>query len=263
MKKKKSLRYVVKIGSGLLTDTEGGIDMPQVVSISRQVSQLKTMGHEVVLVSSGAISAGMTVLGLTKRPKELPMLQACATIGQPRLMHAYQTALSAFDLVNAQILVTSWDLDSRRLHANTRKTLDTLLGLGRCVPIFNENDALSFEEIEMLNTFGDNDRLSAHVALLCDADRLVILSSIDGLKTRPDGTGRLVREVHAVDKKIESYAGRTQSERSVGGMISKLNTAKMMLQAGIPLVIANGREIDILIRIARDERVGTWFQKKG
>jgi glutamate 5-kinase len=129
------------------------------------------------------------------------------------------------------------------------------------VPIFNENDALSFEEIEMLNRFGDNDRLSGHVAVLAGAQRLVILSGIDGLHTRPDGTGALVRRVKEIDERIRSYAGSTQSERSVGGMISKLETARMMFQENIPMWIANGREKDVLLKIAAGRSVGTCFRK--
>ncbi|MFH1067358.1 MAG: glutamate 5-kinase [bacterium] len=256
-----SALLVVKIGSGLLTNNNGGIDQVQIENICRQIVALKLSGHEVAVVSSGAISSGMTMLELKKRPADLCMLQACATLGQPRLMQAYETAFNHFQLHAAQILVTSWDLDSRKMRQNLQATVRCLLDLKNCVPVFNENDALSFEEIEMLNRFGDNDQLSAHVALLLGASRLIILSGIEGLKTRADGGGKLVRRVTTIDERIESYAGRSRSEHSVGGMISKLKTARLMLQHGVPMVIANGREPDVLLKIARGERVGTWFEK--
>ncbi|NJK91649.1 MAG: glutamate 5-kinase [Blastochloris sp.] len=208
--------WVVKVGSGLLTHRNGGVDRGLMASLVNQIVFLKNQGVAVVLVSSGAISAGMSVLDLSKRPTEQKALQACATIGQPRLMEAWNAVLKKKGLCAAQILLTSWDLDSRKLYGNTQATLKHLLSLGNCVPVFNENDALSFEEIEMLNRFGDNDRLSAQVALLAGAQQLVILSSIDGLRTKPDGTGDLVHVVREIDATIMGYAGRTQSQRSVG-----------------------------------------------
>lgn len=256
-----STLLVVKIGSGLLTNNNGGIDQLQIQNICRQIVELKKDGYEVAVVSSGAISCGMTMLGLKKRPADLCMLQVCATLGQPRLMQAYEEALAPFKVHAAQILVTSWDLDSRKMRQNMQATVRRLLDLKNCVPVFNENDALSFEEIEMLNRFGDNDQLSAQVALLMKAARLIILSGIDGLKTKADGGGKLVRRVTAIDRRIESYAGRSKSERSVGGMISKLKTARLMLQNNVPMVIANGREKDVLLKIARGKRIGTWFEK--
>jgi len=253
---------VVKVGSGLLTSSSGSISKSFVESLCRQIATLKRKKVGVILVSSGAISAGMTALGLRQRPKELPLLQACATIGQPLLMSAYSRALTEHGLCAAQILMTGWDLDSRRIYRNIQATLNKLLGLGKCLPIFNENDALSYEEIEMLSRFGDNDRLAGQVALLAKATRLVILSGIDGLNTSPDGTGDLIRRVAKIDEKIQGYAGQTQSQRSVGGMISKLETARTMLQAGVSMVIANGLEKDVLLRIQRGESLGTWFERK-
>ena len=252
--------WVVKVGSGLLTNARGGVDNRQIQNLASQIARLRRLGAPVIMVSSGAISAGMSALGLAKRPAERHALQACATIGQPKLMEAYDKAFRKHRMCVAQILVTSWDIDSRKVCDNTRATLGHLIGLGNCVPIFNENDALSFEEIEMLNRFGDNDKLSGHVAQLSGAGRLVILSSIDGLRTNPDGTGRLIRRVREIDDRIRSYAGQTRSERSVGGMISKLETARRMLDARIPMVIADGREKDVLLKIHRKEAVGTWFK---
>ena len=251
--------WVVKIGSGLLTRPRGGIDTAFIAEIVRQIASLRQKGIPVILVSSGAISSGMTVLGLKKRPKDIPGIQACATVGQPYLMQAYSRALAKHGMCSAQILLTSWDLDSRRLYTNAQETLRTLLEPGNCLPVVNENDAITFEEIQMLNTFGDNDRLSSHIALLAGACKLVILSNIDGLYTRPDGTGTLVERVREIDDKIAGYAGQTQSERSVGGMVSKLEAAKLMLQHSIPMVIANGRAKDVLVNLARGKAVGTLF----
>jgi glutamate 5-kinase len=257
-KKPKSL-WVVKVGSNLLTNSSG-VNRALIQNFARQISLLRRKGCAVIVVTSGSISAGMSVMGWKKRPTERQDMQACATIGQPKLMEAYAKAFKKYQMHAAQILVTSWDIDSRKVCDNLRITLDQLIRMGNCVPIFNENDALSFEELEMLNRFGDNDKLSGHISVLSKADRLIILSDIDGLKTKPDGTGTLVRRVHEVNEKILSYAGKSRSERSVGGMISKLETAKRMLEAKIPVVIASGREKDILLRLHRKERVGTWFE---
>lgn len=253
---------VVKVGSGLLTSPTGGISKSFIESLCRQIATLKRKKIGIILVSSGAISAGMTALKLRQRPKEQALLQACATIGQPLLMNAYSQALTKHKLCNAQILMTGWDLDSRKIYGNIQATLKKLLDLGMCLPIFNENDALSYEEIEMLSRFGDNDRLAGQVALLVKASQLVILSGIDGLNTSPDGSGNLIHRVSKIDERIRSYAGQTQSERSVGGMISKLETARTMLQAGVSMVIANGHEKDVLLRIQRGEQVGTWFERE-
>ncbi|MDX6766134.1 MAG: glutamate 5-kinase [Candidatus Methylacidiphilales bacterium] len=261
MKKRRPELWVVKLGSGLLTNSRGGTDQRQIAELCRQIHALRGRGIQVVLVSSGAISAGMSALGLDKRPKDRPTLQACASIGQPLLMRAYASALQKHGMVCAQILITSWDMDSRKVYQNAQNTLARLLALGHCLPIFNENDALSFEEIEMLNRFGDNDRLSGHVALLSGADRLVILSGIDGLNTKPDGSGQWVRRVHEIDDRIRGFAGSTSSERSVGGMISKLETARMMLQSGVPMWIADGRMKNILLDIAAGKPRGTCFKK--
>jgi glutamate 5-kinase len=251
--------WVVKVGSGLLTHRNGGVDRTLMAGLASQIARLHEQGIRVILVSSGAISAGMSALGLDKRPTVQKALQACATIGQPRLMAAWNEVFKKHHFHAAQILLTSWDLDSRKLYENTRTTLRHLLALGNCVPVFNENDALSFEELEMLNRFGDNDKLSAHVSVLAEAGQLVILSSIDGLRTRPDGTGDLVHVVQEINDEIMAYAGTTQSQRSVGGMISKLETAKFLMAQGIPLAIGDGRAKDILLKIMRKERVGTHF----
>ena len=261
-RKKKQQRWVIKLGSGILTNRRGGVDLAQIKHLASQVNVLKANGVDVILVSSGAVSAGMTVLGLEERPKQRTALQACASMGQPLLMKSYEKEFSKVGLHTAQILLTYWDLDSRQLYKNTQATMEHLLSLETCVPIVNENDALSFEEIEMLNRFGDNDRLSAHVAMLAKATRLVILSSIEGLYQNPDATGDLIPFVKQVDQRIEASAGTTQSQRSVGGMISKLETAKMMLEAGIPMILADGRRKQVLTDLHAGKEIGTLFAKR-
>lgn len=261
-RKKQNERWVIKLGSGILTNTRGGVDTGQIKHLAAQVQKLKAKSIDVILVSSGAISAGMTVLGLEQRPKERTALQACASIGQPLLMKAYQREFSKANLHTAQILLTYWDLDSRQLYKNTKATLEYLLSLKTCIPIVNENDALSFEEIEMLNRFGDNDRLSAHVAMLCKANRLIILSSIDGLHENPDATGALIPYVGKIDKSITASAGTTKSQRSIGGMISKLETAQMMMDARIPMQLANGRRKNVLVDLSCGSEIGTLFAKR-
>jgi glutamate 5-kinase len=257
----KKQRWVIKLGSGILTNSRGGVDVGQIRHLATQLQTLKAAGVEVILVSSGAVSAGMTVLGLEERPQKRTALQACASIGQPLLMKAYQREFAKFGLHSAQILITYWDLDSRQLYSNTQATIEYLLSLGSCVPIVNENDALSFEEIEMLNRFGDNDRLSAHVAILSKATTLIILSSIEGLYENPDATGALIPYVKEITKEVEASAGSTRSQRSVGGMISKLETAKMMLESGIPMILANGRRKHVLTDLHQGDQIGTLFAR--
>ena len=255
------MRLVIKIGSSLLGSPEGGLAQGRMRGWAKEIARLRRAGHEVILVSSGAIRAGMQALHLKKRPTSRPEMQACATIGQPLLMKAYGAALAPHQILAAQILLTSWDLDSRRIYDNTRATLQTLLRQKRCIPIFNENDALSFEEIALLNAFGDNDRLSAHVAILAGADRLVILTDAPGLMSRPDGTGQLIRKVRKIDAKILACAGGAGSAGSVGGMLSKLEAARLAMGRGIPVVIADGRRPGVLVKSAQKMPAGTLFAR--
>lgn len=251
------MRLVVKVGSSLLAASREGLALGRIRQWAGQIAQLRRRGHEVILVSSGAIRAGMQALNLKHRPESRSDLQACATVGQPLLMKAYGAALAPHRLLTAQILITSWDLDSRRIYSNTQATLQRLLRLKKCVPIFNENDALSFEEIALLNAFGDNDRLSAHVAILARADRLVILTDAPGLMSRPDGTGTLIRRVRRLDAKTMACAGGAGSAGSVGGMLSKLEAARLVLARGIPVVIADGRKDGVLLQAVRTVPAGT------
>jgi glutamate 5-kinase len=251
-------RWVVKFGTGILSDARGQIDLDQIEQLAAQVSALRQRGHEMLVVSSGAVGCGMAQLGLKKRPTEMAELQACAALGQPRLMRLYDEAFSRAGLRVAQVLLTYLDLDSRSLYGNIQRSVEHLLSHKGVVPIFNENDVVSYDELVGAR-FGDNDQLSAHVAILARAERLIILSNVRGLATNPDGTGRLIRDVRGITAKIQKLAGGTQSQTSVGGMISKFKAARLVNAAGIPMQIANGRQKDVLVSICEGETVGTTF----
>ena len=251
-------RWVIKLGTGILTNARGQIDVAQIEQLAAQVVELRKRGHQVLLVSSGAVGCGMSLLGLTKRPTAMEAIQGCAALGQPRLMRLYDEAFGRSGTRVAQVLVTYLDMDSRSLYGNIQRTVEHLLTRRDVVPIFNENDVVSYEEL-VGPRFGDNDQLSAHIAVLADASRLIILSNIRGLATNSDGTGRLIREVKKIDARIEKLAGGTQSQTSVGGMISKLKAGRVVNGAGIPMQIANGREKDVLISICQGKPVGTIF----
>ncbi|MDR2981412.1 MAG: glutamate 5-kinase [Puniceicoccales bacterium] len=251
-------RWVVKFGSGLLTRKNGIIDRQQIASLVVQIAALMRQGYEVVVVSSGAISAGMTAMDLVERPRTTTGLQACATIGQIELMSEYQRHLRKSKLLGAQLLLTYGDLDSRSCYRNASLTLEHLLSQKRFLPIINENDAIANEEIKV----GDNDRLSAYVAELVHADKLVILTSIDGLLTKLDGTGVVIPKVTEMTDEIRFMATGTTSQRNVGGMATKLLAAEIAAEAGIQTTIANGRTAGILEKIASGKFVGTTFDLK-
>ncbi|MBN2097316.1 MAG: glutamate 5-kinase [Candidatus Omnitrophica bacterium] len=244
-------RIVVKVGSAILT-TEGlGINKAWVKSLVAQIAALvKKSNLEVILVTSGAISAGMGVLGLCARPKLLPPQQAAAAIGQGQLMKIYDSLFRAQKLLTAQILLTRDDLSSRKRYLNAKNTLLTLLNY-KTVPIINENDTVSVDEIK----FGDNDKLSVLVANLVQAQLLIILSDVDGLYAK----GTLVSVVEKIDSQIERLAEGTKSRLGTGGMISKLEAAKICCASGITCIVANGRTPDILLRLIKHEELGTLF----
>ena len=248
-------RLVVKLGTGVLTDARKRPDPLQFTQLVAQIAQLRAAGKEVVLVTSGAVGAGMGALGFQKRPSQLAELQACAAIGQSRLMAMYESLFRHYELGIAQVLLTHDDLADHTRHLNARNTLRTLLK-GGVVPIINENDAVSVTELK----FGDNDRLSALVAALLPADLLVILTTADGL-IQDYGTpqARLLQTVERIDDGIEGMAGGTTSATAVGGMATKIQAAKIVGRSGIPLVIASGRRFDGLSRILSGEPEGTLF----
>jgi glutamate 5-kinase len=252
---KSAARLVVKLGTGVLTDSRKQIDPAQLQQLVAQIAALRKSGKEIVLVTSGAVGAGMGALGYEKRPTELAELQACAAIGQTRLMAIYAELFAKHDLHVAQVLLTHEDLEHHERHLNARNTLVTLLGRG-VVPVINENDAVSFTEIK----FGDNDRLSALVASLLPADLLVILTTVDGVIenfSKPDP--KTISVIEQIDSTIEKLAGGTTSETAVGGMRSKIEAAKIVVRSGIPLVIASGKKKNVLAKILNGEDEGTLF----
>jgi glutamate 5-kinase len=251
-------RVVVKLGTGVLTDSRKLIDPAQLEQIVAQVAALRQAGKEVILVTSGAVGAGMGALGYEARPTELAEKQACAAVGQPLLMAAYEKRFSFHGVVVAQVLLTHDDLEHHERHLNARNTLVTLLNRG-VVPIINENDAVSFTEIK----FGDNDKLSALVASLLPADLLVILTTVEGVIEnfgRPNA--RVIPVIEKIDAAVQNLAGGTTSETAVGGMISKIEAAKIAVRSGIPLVIASGRDPNALARIVAGQEIGTLFVPK-
>jgi glutamate 5-kinase len=248
-------RLVVKFGTGVLTDSRKQIDPAQLEQLVGQIAALKKSGKEIVLVTSGAVGAGMGALGYEKRPNELAELQACAAVGQSRLMATYAELFAKHDLHVAQVLLTHDDLEHHERHLNARNTLVTLLGRG-VVPIINENDAVSFTEIK----FGDNDKLSALVASLLPADLLVILTTVDGvIENFSKSNPKTISTIEKIDSTIEKLAGGTTSETAVGGMKSKVEAAKIVVRSGIPLVIASGKKKNVLAKILAGENEGTLF----
>ena len=251
-------RIVVKLGTGVLTDSRKQPDLAQMEQLVAQVVAQRQAGKEVVLVSSGAVGAGMGALGYKKRPSDLAELQACAAVGQSRLMAIYQKLFGAHGLAVAQILLTHDDLQHHERHLNARNTLVTLLRHG-VVPIINENDVVSFTELK----FGDNDKLSALVASLLPADLLVILTTVDGvLENFGKANQRTISTIARIDKAVESMAGGTDSATAVGGMASKVEAGKIVVRSGIPLVIASGRKKQALARVVSGEEEGTLFVPK-
>ena len=252
---KDTTRLVVKLGTGVLTDSRKQPDLAQMAQLVAQIAEQRQAGREIVLVSSGAVGAGMGALGYAKRPNDLAELQACAAVGQSKLMAIYEKLFEAHHLSVAQILLTHDDLQHHERHLNARNTLVTLLAHG-VVPIINENDAVSFTELK----FGDNDKLSALVASLLPADLLLILTTVDGvLENFGKANPRTIPLIERVDEALEEKAGGTDSDTAVGGMASKIQAAKIVIRSGIPLVIASGRKKRVMARVLAGEEEGTLF----
>jgi glutamate 5-kinase len=248
-------RIVVKVGTALLTSGTSLIDRRQIAKIVRQISNLSQRNVEIVLVTSGAIASGMSKLKISRRPEELPFLQSCAAIGQNQLMRIYDEYFSKSGLLTAQILLTRDDLSHRKRYLNAKNTILTLLKY-KTIPIVNENDTVSVEEIK----FGDNDKLAALVASLIEADILVLLSNIAGLcyKER-GGTTRgkigVVKKITSFHKELACGPGRF----GTGGMVAKLEAAKIATDSGIYTIIADGRKKNVLIDILERKDIGTLF----
>ena len=258
---KKVKRIVVKIGSGVLTSEDNGIDPRFLDGLASQIAGLRDKGIEVVVVSSGAVAAGRQALGLPDRPRTLPQKQAAAAIGQSRLMRAYEEAFSGYELKVAQILLTRDDLANRRRFQNARGTLDTLLSCG-IVPVINENDTVVVDELK----FGDNDNLSALVTNLVEAQLLLIMTDIDGLYTadpRTDPSATLIHQVGAVTREMERGAGGSGTSVGTGGMATKLAAAKKVVKSGVAAIIFAGKGEGNLARVMSGELLGTLFLPAG
>jgi len=248
-------RWVIKIGSSLVTAEGRGLDHQSIMAWAQQIVTLRKKGIDVVLVSSGAVAEGMSRMGWKKRPTSLHELQAAAAIGQMGLIQAYEAYFQKQHLHSAQVLLTHDDLADRKRYLNARTTLRTLLGLG-VIPVVNENDTVATDEIR----FGDNDTLAALVANLVEADTLIILTDIDGVYTgnpHRDPDAKLIPEAHAWDKKLDTYAGPSASILGSGGMSTKITAARRAARSGASTLIVSGRETDILLRLQEGEQIGT------
>lgn len=251
----KHKRAVVKVGTKVMTSKDRSLDLRMLADLSSQVSSAMDSGIEVVLVTSGAIGAGMSILGMKKRPTDLSYLQATAAIGQGHLMHLYSGYFRSKGYNIGQILLTQDDFNDRSRFLNIKHTINALLH-HKAIPVINENDTVATDEIRC----GDNDRLSSLVADLCGADMLLLLSDVDGLL---DENGKVIKFVANIDHKITRLGGKSHCDLGTGGMATKLEAAGMAAKAGITCVIANGREKDVITRSVRGEGVGTLFGVSG
>jgi glutamate 5-kinase len=253
-------RVVVKVGTNLLTAGTDRLDLGVMASLVGQIARLRRDGAQVVVVSSGAVAAGKQRLGQTTLHEELPHRQVWAAVGQGLLMAAYDELFQWHDVKIAQALLTRADLQNRVSYLNARNTLQALLDLG-VTPIVNENDVVAVDELADVR-IGDNDNLSAMVASLVEADVLVLLTDIDGLYTadpKRDPSARLVPVVNQIDAAVEASAGTVGSSRGIGGMVTKLQAAKLATASGVAVIITNGQTPDVLPRLAGGEPLGTLF----
>lgn len=256
-------RIVIKIGSSSLMHNETGrLNLGKIEKLVRTIVDIKNSGKDVVLVSSGAIAVGRMAIGLNEKPDELPVKQACAAIGQAKLMMVYQKIFAEYSTTAAQVLMTKSTVMNDKSRRNAQNTFNELLNLG-AVPIVNENDTVSTYEIKQVQTFGDNDRLSAIVTSIIDADLLILLSDIDGLYTddpnsNPDA--RFINQVDVIDDKLLNMGKSTSgSGVGTGGMATKLKAAGIAVSSGADMVIANGNDIDNIAKIMSGADVGTLF----
>ncbi len=252
------MRIVVKVGTSTLAHPTGRMNIRRIEALCKVLSDVKNAGHEVILVSSGAIGMGVGKLSLNERPADIPTKQAAAAVGQCELMYTYDRLFSEYNHTVAQLLVTGSDVEDEARRTHFHNTLYRLLELG-ALPVINENDTIATDEI----VIGDNDTLSAIVAATVRADLLVLLSDIDGLFTsdpRSDAGARLIPVVEAVTPQIEALAGGHGSSLGTGGMVTKLRAARIAGEAGIDMVIANGSNPRLIYDILDDKPVGTRFK---
>jgi glutamate 5-kinase len=253
------MRVVIKIGSNILADREG-LNLRRMRALSANIASMHDMGHEVVMVSSGAVAAGMRRLGLKSRPREIKLKQAAAAVGQPTLIWHYEKYFSRHKKKVAQVLLTRDGLSDRTMYINSKNTILTLLSHG-VIPIINENDTVATDEIR----FGDNDHLAALVSPLIEADKLIILSDVDGLYSedpRKHSRARLVRFVTEITPGMLKKAGRSSSDVGTGGMYSKLLAAEKAMRSGITVHIINGRRPSLLTSLMRGKAHGTELRPK-
>jgi glutamate 5-kinase len=249
-------RITVKLGSNLLTEKDG-LNIAIVRDIAKQIASIFDKNIQVILISSGAMAAGIKKLGFAKRPDETPKRQAAAAVGQPQLMIEYEDAFKPYKKKVAQILLTADDLSDRKRYLNAGNTIETILSLN-AVPIINENDTITVKSIE----FGDNDNLAAMITMLTDADLLINLTDIDGLfnkDPRVNQDASMIKEVFEITKKIARVASVIPGALGKGGMISKIQAAKKLTSVGIPMIIANGKTPEILPSIIKGKEYGTFF----
>jgi len=254
------MRLVIKIGTSTITHTGGRLNIRKTEHLCKIISDLKNSGMDIIIVSSGAIAMGVGKLGLTEKPSDIPTRQACAAIGQCELMYIYDKLFSEYNHTVAQILITADDIRHEDRHVNFSNTLNRLLKLG-IMPVINENDTIGTEEIEI----GDNDTLSAIVATSAKADLLVLLSDIDGMYTadpRKNSDAQLIPEVPAITEDILKLAGDKGSELGTGGMVTKLEAAKICMDAGCDMIISNGSRPELMYNISDNIPFGTRFVSK-
>jgi len=257
---KNASRIVFKIGTSTLTHDTGKFNLHRIDKLARVLSDFKNAGKEVILVSSGAIAGGMAKLRMDHRPSTIEERQAMSAVGQTELMRVYDQSFSTYSHTVAQILLTKDVIDNESARQNAENTFNTLLKM-HCIPIVNENDTVSFDEIKV----GDNDTLSAYVTLICKADALVILSDIDGLYDSDPRTNlgaNLIHTVAKIDETILGYAGGAGTEMGTGGLITKLHAAEIVCENGVPMFIVNGKNPEILYDMFEGTNVGTYFMSR-
>lgn len=251
------MKLVVKIGSNILASAEQGLNTERLHALTKDIADVVALGHKVVIVSSGAVAAGLKKLGLKEKPKDIRLKQAAAAIGQSSLMWAYEENFAGFNKKVAQVLLTKDDIANRQRYINAKNTLLTLLSYD-VIPVINENDPVAVDEIK----FGDNDMLAALVSSLVEADMLIILSDVEGLYTKDPSQkdAELIGSVDEITSDIEKSAGSAGSAVGTGGMYSKILAAKQANSHGIPVVIMSGKKRGLLARLIQGEKIGTYFQ---
>lgn len=263
--KNEKRRIVVKVGTSTLTNENGSVDLRIMDKLTQVLSEVENGGDEVILVSSGAISVGVSKMRLPDRPKEIRMKQACAAVGQCELMHLYDKFFSEYGILTAQILLTGEDVLTEEKKQNLKNTFSALLE-NRIIPIVNENDSVSYAQIETAKkVFGDNDTLSALVAVLCEADELIILSDVEGLydgDPRGDKPVSLIHRVDVIDDRVRSLVGGAGTDRGRGGMQTKLEAAEIVTANGIPMTVLLGSDPTKIYDALDGRDVGTFFSAR-